>query len=100
MSGWEKGTHGSGLAQRDVNYPCAVLPQLDAFVNSAISYVKERISGPLQKAQLGWYVLCIIVVVSGWQGNASRGGMLMRRYMRRDMCRGWGKDVSSSKLII
>jgi hypothetical protein len=103
MSGWEKGTHGFGLPQWDVDYLCSALPQLDAFINSAMSHVKERISGPLQKARVGWYVLCIVVVASGWQGNASRGCMLIRRYVHRDillMCRGWREDVSSSELKI
>jgi len=62
-----------GLHQRDVNYICATLLQLDAFVNAAISRVKERVSGPLQKAQLGRRAARIVIVASGWRGYMSRG---------------------------
>jgi hypothetical protein len=63
----KKGTHGSGLPQRDVDYLSAALLQLDAFVNLA---VEERVSGPPQKARLSWYVLCIVVVALEWRGAA------------------------------
>jgi hypothetical protein len=42
----KKGTHGPGLPQRDVDYFCAALRQLDVFIILSISRVKEWVSGP------------------------------------------------------
>jgi hypothetical protein len=69
----KKRTHRSGLPQWDVDYVCAAVLQLDVFVNTAISRVKERGSGPLQKARLGERDARIVMVASGWREDTSRG---------------------------
>jgi hypothetical protein len=68
------GTHLCALGERNVDYICVALLQLDAFVNAAISRVRERdFSGPLQKARLGERDARIVIVDSGWRGDTSRG---------------------------
>jgi hypothetical protein len=48
------GAHLCALVERNVDYLCVAPLQLDAFVNAAITRVRERVfSGPLQKARLG-----------------------------------------------
>jgi hypothetical protein len=68
------GTHLCALGERNVDYLCAALLQLDAFVNAAISRVREKaFSGPLQKARLGERDASIVIVASGWRGDTSMG---------------------------
>jgi hypothetical protein len=68
------GTHRSALGERNIDYLCAALLQLDVFVNAAITRVRERdFSGPLQKARLGERDARIVIVASGWREDTSRG---------------------------
>jgi hypothetical protein len=68
------GTHLRAPVERNVDYLCVALLQLDAFVNAAITRVRERVfSGPLQKARLGERDARVVIVASGWRGNTSRG---------------------------
>jgi hypothetical protein len=68
------GTHLSALGERNVDYLCVALLQLDAVVNVAITRVKERVfSGPLQKARLGERDARIVIAGSGWRGDTSMG---------------------------
>jgi hypothetical protein len=68
-------THWSGLCQRDVDYCWAMLLQL-GFIVLSIPHVKERVSGPLQKARLGWGVICTMVIAAGWR-DAAGGWVLL-----------------------
>jgi hypothetical protein len=60
-----KETHRFSPCQWDVDYCGTTLMQLDAFVMSSISRVKERVPDPLQKAWLGQHIACIVVVALG-----------------------------------
>jgi hypothetical protein len=67
------GANLCALVERNVDYLYVALLQLDAFVNAAITRVRERdFSGPLQKARLGERDARIVIVASGWRGDTSR----------------------------
>jgi hypothetical protein len=69
---WE--THLCAPVERNVDDLSVALLQLDAFANSAISHVKERIySGQLQKARLCRHAARIFIVATGLRGDRSRG---------------------------
>jgi hypothetical protein len=72
------GTHLCALVEQNIDYLCVALLQLDAFVNAAISRVRERVfSGPLQEVRLGERDARIVMIASGWRGDTSRGCVSM-----------------------
>jgi hypothetical protein len=62
-----RGTHLGALCQRDMDYCWKTL------LISSISCPEEKASGPSEKMRLGWRVICIVIVASGWRGDAARG---------------------------
>jgi hypothetical protein len=67
----QRGTHLGALCHRDMDYCCKTI------VISSNSCAKEKGSGPSEKIGLGCCVICIVIVASGWRGNALRGCTLM-----------------------